>query len=134
MRRAAGKMQHSVGAVGRNLFRVRSARMAATRSFPNRGRTVSTIQADDRPRLKPGCRLSESEAQSGTLVVPEGAIRLNGPAIKIVAYVNGQRTFDDIVSELRREFPGADPVKIERDTANLLEQFRAKGIVSWENV
>ena len=82
----------------------------------------------------PGCRLGESQAQSATLVVPEGALRLNGPAIKIVGYVNGQRSFAEIVNELKREFPHADPTQIERDAANLLEQFKARGIVTWEKI
>jgi len=81
----------------------------------------------------PGCRLSESQGESATLLIPEGAVRLNGPAFKIVSYCNGKRTFAEIVDLLTPQFSGADRARIEQDTANLLEQLKAKRVVTWEN-
>ena len=91
------------------------------------------IGANDRPRLMPGCRLSESQDESATLVIPEGALRLNGTAFKVVGYCNGKRTFAEIVNLLAPQFSGADRARIEQDTANLLEQLKTKRVVTWEN-
>lgn len=79
----------------------------------------------------PGCRPSES--QPAILVVPEGALSLNGPALKIVGYCDGKRTFNEIVDALEEAFPGADRERIKQDTANLLGQLRVKRVLTWED-
>ena len=93
---------------------------------------MSAIGPNQRPRLMPGCRLSELEAQRGTLVIPEGALRLNGPALKIVQYCDGTRTFAEILTLLRSEFAMADPARIEQDASDFLQKLLMKRVVSCE--
>jgi len=107
--------------------------MAAAGGISDASGRPGVIGASDRPRLMPGCRLSESQGETATLMVPEGAVRLNAPAFKIVSYCNGARTFTEIVNLLAPQFSGADRARIEQDTANLLEQLKAKRVVTWEN-
>ena len=43
-------------------------------------------------RLAPGCRLNQHGSQQDLLLIPEGAMRMQGPARKIVELLNGERT------------------------------------------
>ncbi|HEV2114136.1 MAG TPA: pyrroloquinoline quinone biosynthesis peptide chaperone PqqD [Terriglobales bacterium] len=89
------------------------------------------ISAGDKPRLMPGCRLSEAANEPGTLMVPEGAMRLNPSALAIVELCNGVRTFAAIVASLQEAFPAAAPERLEADAADMLEKLRTKRVVSW---
>ena len=104
--------------------------MAAAGRIPNEGQRLS-IAANDKPRLMPGCRVSEAAGESTTLMVPEGAMRLNPSALAIVRLCNGVRTFSGILASLKEEFPIATPERLESDAATLLEKLRGKGVVSW---
>ncbi len=79
------------------------------------------------PRLAPGCRLS---AAQDMLLVPEGAIRLQGPARQILECCDGQRSFGEIVAALQKQFAG-EPARIERETAAFLERLHARQVVSF---
>jgi len=79
----------------------------------------------------PGCRVSETAGESSTLMVPEGAMRLNASALAIVRLCNGVRTFAGMIASLKEEFPGAPPEQLESDAGSLLEKLRAKGVVAW---
>ena len=103
--------------------------MAATRRLPDEGERV--IAAHDKPRLMPGCRISEAAAQPATLMVPEGAMRLNASAIAIIKLCDGVRTFAGMLASLNDAFPTATPERLKSDTAALLEKLRAKGVVTW---
>ena len=103
--------------------------MAAARGLPDEGQRV--ISAHDRPRLMPGCRISEAAEQSATLMIPEGALRLNASALAIIRLCDGVRTFAAMVASLREASLKAAPERIESDTAALLEKLRAKRIVEW---
>ncbi|MFZ0636753.1 MAG: pyrroloquinoline quinone biosynthesis peptide chaperone PqqD [Candidatus Acidiferrales bacterium] len=86
---------------------------------------------DSKPRLAPGCRLSDAANQEATLLMPEGALRLKGPGLQIIRSCDGQHTFEEIVRALQTEFRRADPKKIEDDTAGFLEQLQTRRAVDF---
>jgi coenzyme PQQ biosynthesis protein PqqD len=82
---------------------------------------------DLRPRLAPGCRLGENNQQH-VLLMPERALRLNGPSLEIVQRCDGGHTIQQIVAELQQIYSKADPKKVEIDIIgylNLLQSQRA---------
>ena len=79
------------------------------------------------PRLAPGCRLSENNQQR-VLLMPERALRLNGPSLEIVQRCDGQHTVERIVRELQQIYSKAEPKKVESDILgylSLLQEQRA---------
>ena len=83
-----------------------------------------------KPKLARGCRLSDAAANSATLLMPEGALQLNGPGLRIVTRCDGQHTFQQIVDELQSEFQ-AQSTQIEQETAAFLEKLREKRVVDY---
>lgn len=79
------------------------------------------------PRLTPGCRLS---AAQDMLLVPEGAIRLQGSARHILECCDGHRSFREIVAALQEQFAG-EPARIERETATFLERLHTRRVVNF---
>jgi pyrroloquinoline quinone biosynthesis protein D len=75
------------------------------------------------PCLALGCRLSESPGAEATLLMPERAMRLHGPALQIVQRCDGRHTVQDIVRELQALYASAEPSKIEQETSAFLEQL-----------
>ena len=53
------------------------------------------------PRLAPGCRLHPTEA---VLLIPEGALNLEGPAREILARLDGKQSVAAIVDELHKQY------------------------------
>ncbi len=80
------------------------------------------------PHLAPGCRLN---AARDMLLVPEGALRLHGPARQIVEFCDGQRNFREIVGALQQQFEGSDAARIEQDTAAFLERLHERRVVNF---
>ncbi|HEY4739795.1 MAG: pyrroloquinoline quinone biosynthesis peptide chaperone PqqD [Candidatus Acidiferrales bacterium] len=78
---------------------------------------------DSKPRLAPGCRLSDAPNQEATLLMPEGALKLKGPGLQIVRSCDGEHTFEEIIGTLQKQFGAADPKKIEDDVAGFLEHL-----------
>ena len=74
------------------------------------------------PRLAPGCRLSENNQQR-VLLMPERALRLNGPSLEIVERCDGQHTVQQIVSELQQIYSKAEPKKVESDILDYLTRL-----------
>ena len=87
---------------------------------------------NSRPQLARGCRLSEQEGQDSTLLMPEGAMRLNPPGIKILRQCDGQHTFAEIVKALEGDFSGPAPGRIAEDTAAFLERLQERRVVDYE--
>ena len=85
-----------------------------------------------RPRLARGCRLSEAQDQTATLLLPEAALRLNGPALGIVRRCDGQHTFRQIVEELLAEYGSMQPTKIEEDAAVFLDRLHERRALDYE--
>jgi len=85
---------------------------------------MSRPALDSKPRLAPGCRLSDAPNQEATLLMPEGALRLKGPGLQIVRSCDGEHTFEEIVRALQKQFGASDPKKVEDDTAGFLEHLQ----------
>jgi pyrroloquinoline quinone biosynthesis protein D len=83
------------------------------------------------PRLAPGCRLNAAGSPEDLLLVPEGALRLKGPARTIVELCNGERTLSEIVAELQRHYPSTEPARIETEAAALLSRLRDRGALEY---
>jgi pyrroloquinoline quinone biosynthesis protein D len=93
---------------------------------------MARLSAESKPRLAPGCRLSDAAGQEATLLMPEGALKLRGPGLQILRSCDGQTTLAEIVTMLQSQFPQADPKKVESDTAEFLEQLNHRRAVDFE--
>jgi pyrroloquinoline quinone biosynthesis protein D len=82
-----------------------------------------TIDSDSKPRLAPGVRLGENNNQR-VLLMPERALRLNGPSLEIVQRCDGNYTVSQIVSELQQIYSKARPEKVEQDILGYLALLR----------
>ena len=92
---------------------------------------MSRPQADSKPALRPGCRLSDRPDQPEMLLIPEGALRLAGPGAKILAFCDGQRNVAQIVSELQNLYPSAPAAQIEEEVKAFLERLQAKSVLDF---
>jgi pyrroloquinoline quinone biosynthesis protein D len=84
-----------------------------------------------RPRLAPGCRLSDAPGQDATLLLPERALRLNPTGVKIVERCDGSHTFAEIVADLAAQFTAAQREVIEAEAAAFLEKLHQSGAVEF---
>ena len=71
------------------------------------------------PRLAPGCRFGENNQQR-VLLMPERALRLNGPSLEIVSRCDGKHTVQQIIGELQKIYSQAQPEKVEQDILGYL--------------
>jgi len=78
------------------------------------------IDLNSKPRLAPGCRLGENNNQR-VLLMPERALRLNGPSLEIVTRCDGNHTVGQIIADLQKLYSKAEPHKIESDILGYLE-------------
>ena len=78
------------------------------------------------PRLAPGCRLHPTEA---LLLIPEGALNLQGPAREILLHLDGRQSVAAIINELRRQYSEADGNDMQQDVLSLLERMEQRGVV-----
>ena len=80
------------------------------------------------PRLAAGCRLNDKSQQPRTLLMPERALRLNGPSLEIVERCDGKHTGQHIIADLQKIYSKAEPQKVESDILGylaLLQEQRA---------
>jgi pyrroloquinoline quinone biosynthesis protein D len=87
---------------------------------------------DSRPRLALGCRLNDPPGGEATLLMPERAMKLNGPGLEIVRRCDGQRTVSSIVHELAAVYPTAPSAAIEKDALQFLTRLWEKRAVDFE--
>jgi coenzyme PQQ biosynthesis protein PqqD len=80
-----------------------------------------TPELDRVPRLAPGCRLNEKNQQPRTLLMPERALRLNGPSLEIVERCDGAHTVQQIIADLQKLYSKAAPEKVESDILGYLK-------------
>jgi len=52
--------------------------------------------------------------------MPERALRLNGPSLEIVERCDGNRTVQEIISDLQKLYSKAEPQKVETDILGYL--------------
>lgn len=86
-----------------------------------------SVELTSKPRLALGVRLGENQGQR-VLLMPERALRLNGPSLEIVQRCDGKRTTQQIITELQQIYSKADPAKVEQDILGylaLLQKDRA---------
>jgi pyrroloquinoline quinone biosynthesis protein D len=79
-----------------------------------------TPDLQSHPRLAPGCRLGDNSQQQRILLMPERALRLNGPSLEIVQRCDGQRTVQQIITELQQIYSKAEPKKVASDILGYL--------------
>ena len=92
---------------------------------------MSELLGSSQPKLRPGCRLRESTGQGDMLLIPEGALRLAGTGRKIVERCDGQHSLEDIVRELKAEYPAVEPARIEAEVTTFLERLYQKRVVDF---
>lgn len=90
---------------------------------------MSAIVKETVPRLAPGCRMGEGEAQADMLLVPEGALRMKGPARMIIERCDGRRTVGVIIDELCGLFPAENPARIETEVVDLFTRLHGRGAI-----
>jgi len=78
------------------------------------------IDPNSKPQLAPGVRLGENNNQR-VLLMPERALRLNGPSLEIVSRCDGKHTVAEIVTDLQKLYSKAEPQKVESDILGYLE-------------
>jgi pyrroloquinoline quinone biosynthesis protein D len=86
-----------------------------------------TLDLQSHPRLALGCRLGENNQQR-VLLMPERALRLNGPSLEIVERCDGKHSVQQIIAELQKIYSKAAPEKVEQDILGylgLLQKERA---------
>jgi pyrroloquinoline quinone biosynthesis protein D len=77
----------------------------------------------NRPRLVDGVRLQYDEVrEQHLLLVPEGAVRLNETAARVLELCDGERSVEEIASELSARYSGADVVEDVRELIGGLVQ------------
>ena len=91
-----------------------------------------SIEVNSRPRLAPGCRMNEKSQQPRTLLMPERALRLNGPSLEIVERCDGNRTVRQIVAELQQLYSKAEPGKVEQDILGYLALLQKERAMDFE--
>jgi pyrroloquinoline quinone biosynthesis protein D len=91
-----------------------------------------TPETTSRPRLALGCRLNEKASQPRVLLMPERALRLNGPSLEIVERCDGTHTVQQIVSELQKLYSQAEPQKVEQDILGYLALLNEKRALDFE--
>ena len=79
-----------------------------------------SIDLQSHPRLAPGCRPGENNGQR-VLLMPERALRLNGPSLEIVTRCDGKHTVAQIIADLQKLYSKAEPHKVESDILGYLE-------------
>lgn len=91
-----------------------------------------TPDLNSRPRLAAGCRLNEKNQQPRTLLMPERALRLNGPSLEIVERCDGKHTVQQIISELQKSYSKAEPEKVETDILGYLTLLQNERALDFE--
>jgi pyrroloquinoline quinone biosynthesis protein D len=86
---------------------------------------------DSRPQLAAGCRLNDSKQQPRVLLMPEKALRLNGPSLEIVERCDGRRTVRQVITELQAIYSKAEPQKVERDILGYLSLLNDQGALDF---
>jgi pyrroloquinoline quinone biosynthesis protein D len=79
-----------------------------------------SIDLQSHPRLAAGVRLGQNNHQQ-VLLMPERALRLNGPSLEIVQRCDGNHSVQQIITELQTLYSKADPARVESDILGYLK-------------
>ncbi len=91
-----------------------------------------TPDVQSRPRLAPGVRLGENNQQR-VLLMPERALRLNGPSLEIVQRCDGNHTVQQIITELQQIYSKAEPKKVETDILGYLSLLQEQRAIDFDS-
>lgn len=91
-----------------------------------------SLDLNSRPRLAAGVRLGENNNQH-VLLMPERALRLNGPSLEIVQRCDGNHTVQQIVTELQQIYSKAKPDKVEQDILGYLALLRDQRALDFDS-
>jgi len=91
-----------------------------------------TPEMQARPRLAPGCRLNEPNQQPRVLLMPERALRLNGPSLEIVERCDGTRTVRQVITEMQKLYAKAAPEQVEKDILGYLALLHEERALDFE--
>jgi pyrroloquinoline quinone biosynthesis protein D len=81
----------------------------------------------NRPRLVDGARLQYDDVrEEHLLLVPEGAVRLNETAARVLELCDGERSLEEIAAALSQRYSGAD---VTDDVRELLGGMVRHGLV-----
>jgi pyrroloquinoline quinone biosynthesis protein D len=81
----------------------------------------------NRPRLADGARLHYDQVRDEhVMLVPEGAVRLNETAARVLELCDGRRTLEEIAATLSERYSGAD---VTGDVRELLDGMVGHGLV-----
>lgn len=83
------------------------------------------------PKLRRGCRLSPASAPESLLLIPEGALRLQGPGRRIIELCDGERSLGGVIRQLQTEFPSAESSKVSQEVTTFLQGLREKGAIEF---
>jgi hypothetical protein len=64
-------------------------------------------------------------------LIPEGALRLQGPGRRILELCDGQRTLGSLIEQLQGEFPSAETSRISVEVVNYLLRLQEKGAIEF---
>ena len=90
-----------------------------------------TPDSNSKPRLAAGCRLGENNNQR-VLLMPERALRLNGPSLEIVERCDGKHTVQEIVNDLQKLYSKAAPEKVQQDILGYLQLLHDQRAIDFE--
>ena len=80
-----------------------------------------------RPRLADGARLTYDDVrEEHLLLIPEGAVRLNETAARVLELCDGERSLEEIATALSNRYTGAD---VAGDVRELLGGMAERGLV-----
>jgi len=82
-----------------------------------------SVDSSSRPCLAPGCRMGENNNQR-VLLMPERALRLNGPSLEIVQRCDGKHTVEQIITDLQKLYSKAAPEKVASDILGYLQLLK----------
>jgi pyrroloquinoline quinone biosynthesis protein D len=86
------------------------------------------VNAEDRPRLGKGVRLHRDADGSTMLLVPEGALVLNGTAAATLELIDGARSVEQIARALAERFE-VEPERARDDVTELLGRLAERRLV-----
>lgn len=87
------------------------------------------MKPEARPIFGKGVRLRREDDGSAMLLIPEGALVLNPAAIAALALVDGNRTLEDIVTQLVEQFD-VTPEQARTDIGALFERLAERRLLS----
>jgi coenzyme PQQ biosynthesis protein PqqD len=64
-------------------------------------------------------------------LIPEGALRLQGPGRRILELCDGVRSLAGVIEQLQIEFPSAEAARISEEVGSYLARLEEKGAIEF---